>query len=63
MSIKLKMWPLERTQGFFKIGPSGLVFDPTWPIFEHVRDFIETNIPTKFTEYQAENVAFRVYTR
>ena len=57
MSIRLKMWPLERTQGFPKIWPGDLVFDPTWPIFELVRDIIQTNILTNFHEYPTENVA------
>ena len=63
MSIRLKMWSLERTQGFPKIWPGDLVFDPTWPIFELVWDIIETNILTNFHEYPTENVASRVYTR
>ena len=63
MSIQLKMWPLERTEGFSKIWPSDLVFDPTWPIFELIQDIIQTNILTNFHEYPTENVASRAYTR
>ena len=63
MSIRLKMWPLERTEGFSKIWPGDLVFDPTWPIFELVRDIIQKNILTNFHEYPTENVASRAYTR
>ena len=63
MSIRLKMWPLERTQGFPKIWPGDLVFDPTGPIFELVWDIIQTNILTNFNEYPTENVASRAYTR
>ena len=40
--------PLERTQGFSKIWPSDLVFDPTWPIFKVIQDFIKTKVLTKF---------------
>ena len=31
MSIGLKMWPLQHTQGFSKISPGDLVFTPAWP--------------------------------
>ena len=62
-SIWLKMWPLQHTQGFSKIWPSDLVFDPTWPNFTLVRDFIKTNIQTNFHKYLTENVASRAYTR
>ena len=41
------------------IWPSGPLFDQTWPIFELIWDFIETNILTKFHKYQVENVATR----
>ena len=34
MIISLKMWPLERTQGFYKILPSELVFDPDMTHFQ-----------------------------
>ena len=62
-SIWLKMWPLQHTQGLSKIWPSDLVFDPTWPNFKLIRDFIKTNIQTKFHKYLTENVASRAYTR
>ena len=62
MIIELKMWPLERTWGFSKIWPSDLIFDPTWPIFKLVWDFIKKNILIKFHDYQTENVASRDYT-
>ena len=45
------------------IWTSDLVFDPTWPIFKLVRDFIKANSLTKSHEYQTENVAPKVYTR
>ena len=57
------MWPLEHTQGFYKIWHSELVLDPTRPIFEIVQDFIKTNILNKFQDYQTENVTSRDYTR
>ena len=60
-SIWLKMWPLQHIQGFSKIWPRDLVFDPTWPNFKIVRDFIKTNILTKFNEDRTENVASRAY--
>ena len=41
-------------QGFCKIWPSNLVFDPTWPTSECVRDFIKTNILTRFHDYLSE---------
>ena len=37
MSIKQKIWSLERTQSFSKIWPSYLVVDRTWPIFVFVQ--------------------------
>ena len=46
---------------FSKIWPSDLVFDPTWPIFELVQDFIKTNILTKFHDYQTENVDWKFF--
>ena len=63
MIIWLKMWRLELTQGFCKIWPSDLVFDPTWPIFKLVRDFINKNILTKCHDNWTENVASSAYTR
>ena len=54
------MWPLERTQGFFL--RFDLVFDPTFPIFKLVRDFIKTNILTNFHDNQTKNLASRAYT-
>ena len=61
--IRPKIWSLEHTQGFSKVWPSDLVFDPTWPIFNLVRNFIKTNILTKFHDNWTENAASRVYTR
>ena len=63
LSISLKTWSLEHTQGFSKVWPSDLVFDPTWPNFTLVRDFMKTNILTNFHDNRTENVASRVYTR
>ena len=34
MKIEEKLWPLAGEQGFKEIGPSDLVFDPTWPKFK-----------------------------
>ena len=57
MIISLKMWPLERTQGFSNICPSDLVFGPTtqgfpWPpSFFEFRGFWPPNFskwPPKF---------------
>ena len=62
MIIGLKMWPLEHTQGFSKILTCDLVFDPTWTIFELIRDFIRTNLLTNFHDNQTENVDSREYT-
>ena len=62
ISIRPKIWSLEHTQGFSKVWPSDLVFDPTWPIFQVVRDFMKTNILTNFHDNRTENVASRVNT-
>ena len=61
MIIGLKMWPLEHTQGFPKIWPCDLVFDPTWTIFELIWAFIKTNILTNFNDNRTENVDSREY--
>ena len=63
MIIGLKMWPLERTQGFSKILPSDLVFYQTQPFYELVLDFIKINILTKIHDNRTENVASRASTR
>ena len=42
------MWPLQRPQGFSKIWPSGLDFDPTWPIFKLIQDITKANILSNF---------------
>ena len=42
------MWLLERTQGFSKILPSDLVFDPTSPIFKLIQDLIEISLRQTF---------------
>ena len=55
MSIKLKIWSLEHTKGFSKIWPSDQVFDPTWPIFVFVQDFIKKKVLTKFHDHLTEN--------
>ena len=57
------MWPLEHTQGFSKIWPSELVFDPTWTPFEIVQEFIKKNIMTRLHDHQTENLAAIEYTR
>ena len=54
---------LECTQGFSKIWPSDLVFDPTWPSFEADLDIIMVNILTKFHELWIKTVPSRMYTR
>ena len=54
------MWPLECKQGFSKIWPDDLVFDPEIPRFEHGLDIIVINIVTKFHEDWAKNVTSRV---
>ena len=56
MISRLKMQLIERTQVFSQISPSDLVFDPTWPIFKLVWDFIKTNIPIKFHDHRTEKV-------
>ena len=56
------MWPLEHTQGFSMIWTCYLVHDPTWTIFQLIRDFIKTNILTNFHDNRTENVDSREYT-
>ena len=50
------------SEGFSKIWPTDLVFDPTWSILELVRYFIKINIPTKLYKNRTENVASKAYT-
>ena len=53
MSIRLKMWSLEETQGFdFIVYPSDLVFGPIRPTFDLVPDIIEVMFVWGFTPYQ-----------
>ena len=61
MKIGSKLCPLECTDGFTKISPSDLVFDPTWPIFYSGLYFIKMNILTKFHEDWIKTVPYRVY--
>ena len=42
------MWPLQCIQGFSKIWPSDLDFDPTWPIFKPIQDITKANILSNF---------------
>ena len=44
MNFESKLCPLECTQGFSKIWPSDLVFDPTWTSFEFDLDIMMINI-------------------
>ena len=46
MNFESKLCPLERTQGYSKIWPSDLVFDPTRPSFELDQDIMIINILT-----------------
>ena len=57
MSIGLKMWPLQHTQG------SEPSFLPNINIFKLFQDFNEENILTKFHENLTKNVASIDYTR
>ena len=45
---------------YFLIWPCNLVFDPKWPKFELILDFIKTKILLKFQVSSAGNVASRV---
>ena len=56
------VWHSINEQCFSKIWPHDLVFDPTWPIFELIQDYVKTNILTKFHDYRTENVASIAYT-
>ena len=44
------MWSLEYSSDFSIIWPSGLDFDPTWPMFEVNQDFLEAIMLSKFHE-------------
>ena len=57
------VWYSINEQWFSKILPSDLVFEPTWPIFELIQDYVKTNILTKFHDYWTINVTSRAYTR
>ena len=60
MKIGTKLWPLECKQDFTLIWPGDLLFDPTQPIIELVRDIIKTNILSKFEEDWGKIVASSV---
>ena len=63
MNFELKLCPLESTQGFSKIWPSDLVFDPAWPTFELGLDIMIISILIKLHELWIKTVPSRVYTR
>ena len=44
--IEQEISPLEGPQGISLIWPSNLVFDPRWPKFSLIQDFIKTNTLT-----------------
>ena len=48
MNLWSKLRPLECTQGFSKIWPGDLVFDPIWGSFKLDLDVLMINILTKF---------------
>ena len=49
-------------QAISLIWPSDLVFDPRWPKFELIPDFIKTNLLTNFQVEWAWNVASKAPT-
>ena len=61
MNFGSKLCLQETTQGFSKIWPSELVFDPTWPSFELDLDIMIIIILTKFQELMIKTVPSRVY--
>ena len=63
MNSGSKLCFLECTQGFSKILPSALVFDPTWPSFKLDLDFMMINILTNIHELMIKTVPSRVYTK
>ena len=62
MNLWSNLCPLECTQGFSKIWRSDLVFDLTWPSFDHDLDVMMIDILTKFHELWIKTVPSRVYT-
>ena len=60
--IGQKLWPLECSQCFSMIWPTDFVFDPTWPIFELVRDTFKIIILSRFDDDWTKTVASRVFT-
>ena len=61
MTFESKLCPLECTQGFTKIWPSDLVFDPIWPSFEFDLDIMIISILIKFHEIWIITVPSRVF--
>ena len=62
MNFGLQLCPLECTQGFSKIWPSNLIFDPTRPNFEFDLDIMMINFLTLFHELKIKTVPSREYT-
>ena len=50
------------SQAFLQILPSDLLFQPTWPSYDFIKDFMQTNILTKFDEDWMKIVASSVFT-
>ena len=62
MKIGPKLWHLKCSQCFSMIWTTDLVFDPTFPIFEVVRDIVKMIILSKFDDDWTKTVASRVFT-
>ena len=63
MKIGPKLWALECSEGFYMIWPTDLVFDWTWPMFEHDRDIVKMIILSKVDDDWTKTMAPRVFTR
>ena len=62
MKIGPKPWHLECSQCSSMIWTTDLVFDPTFPIFELVRDIVKMIILSKFHDDWTKTVSSRVFT-
>ena len=60
-TLDTKLCLLECKQGFSKICPSDLVFDPPWPIFKFDLDIMIISILIQFHDLWIKTVSSKVY--